>query len=87
MYSDGQNKAYSGQGNFVGNFVAFAAMFILFVGSIYVLSFWTLENAWWPGIACLVLAALAFLIPQHVLGRSNSHETERSAAVAVRAKR
>ena len=74
MYSDGKNKAYSGQGNFVGNFVAFAVMFILFVAALYSLSFWTFENAWLPGIACLVLAALAFIIPQHILGRSDSHE-------------
>ncbi|MGJ9401665.1 hypothetical protein [Arthrobacter sp. KK5.5] len=83
MYSDGKNKAYSGQGNFVGNFVAFAVFFVLFCGSLYALSFWTLENAWVPGIVCLVLAGLAFGIPQAILGRSDSLETARAEAAAV----
>ena len=72
MYSNGKNKAYSGQGNFVGNFVAFLVLFALLVGSFFVLSMWTLENAWVPGLLCLILAGLAFAIPQHVLGRSRS---------------
>jgi len=72
VYSNGKNKAYSGQGNFVGNFIAFLVMFAIFVGAVFSLSLWTLENAWVPGILCLVLAALAFAIPQHVLGRSKS---------------
>ena len=72
MYSNGKNKAYSGQGNFVGNFVAFLVLFALLVGSFFVLSMWTLENAWVPGLLCLILAGLAFAIPQHILGRSRS---------------
>jgi hypothetical protein len=83
VYSDGKNKAYSGQGKFVGNFVAFAVFFILFLGAIYALSFWTLENAWIPGIVCLALAGLAFGIPQTILGRSDSLETARAEAAAV----
>lgn len=83
MYSDGKSKAYSGQGNFAGNFLAFAVFFILFIAAIYSLSFWTLENAWLPGVACLVLAMLAFGVPQHILGRANSHQAERSPAVEV----
>lgn len=70
MYTDGKNKAYSGQGQFASNFAAFVAMMVLFIASLYVLSFWTLENAWWPGIACLVLATAAFIIPQQIMGRS-----------------
>lgn len=70
MYSDGKNKAYSGEGNHGSNVAAFVVMFVLFIGSLYSLSFWTLENAWLPGIACLVLATAAFLIPQGIMGRS-----------------
>ncbi|MEE1619978.1 hypothetical protein ACQ3I4_01100 [Zafaria sp. Z1313] len=83
MYSDGKNKAYSGQGNFVGNFIAFLAMFLVFIGALFVLSFWTLETAWWPGLVCLGLAGLAFAVPQHVLGRSDSHHRAAEAQKAV----
>lgn len=71
MYSDGKNKAYSGQGNLGSNLAAFVVMFVLFIGSLYSLSFFTLENAWLPGLACLVLATAAFLIPQGIMGRSD----------------
>ena len=74
MYSNGKNRAYSGQGNFVGNFVAFLVMFALLVGAFFVLSWWTFENAWIPGLLCLLLAGLAFAIPQHILGRSRTSD-------------
>lgn len=83
MYSDGKSKAFSGQGNFAGNFLAFAVFFILFVGALYALSFWTLENAWLPGLACFALAFAAFGIPQHILGRADSHQSDRHAAAEV----
>ncbi|MGP9836524.1 hypothetical protein [Arthrobacter sp. 179] len=83
MYSEGKSKAYSGQGNFAGNFLAFAVFFILFLGALYSLTFWTLENAWLPGLACFGLAFLAFGIPQHLLGRSDSHQADRVVAAEV----
>lgn len=83
MYSDGKSKAYSGQGNFAGNFLAFAVFFVMFVGALYALSFWTLENAWLPGITCFVLAILAFGIPQHILGHGDSHQADRRPAAEV----
>ena len=49
----------------------FVLMMVLFLGSIYSLSFLTLGNPW-PMAACLVLFALAFWIPQTVTGRSDS---------------
>ncbi|WP_309080382.1 hypothetical protein [Zhihengliuella sp.] len=76
MYSNGKNKAYSGQGQLASNLVIFAVMLVLFFGGLYALSFWTLENAWLPGLACLTLCALAFVIPQHLLGRSDIHAQE-----------
>ena len=46
-------------------------MMVLFLGAIYSLSFLTLDNPW-PMAVCLVLFALAFWIPQTLLGRSDS---------------
>ena len=72
MYSsDGKNLAHSGQGRFVGNLIATIVFFAIFAGAIYALSFWTLENAWIPGITCFVLFVLAFAIPQHIMGLSD----------------
>ena len=46
-------------------------MMVLFLGSLYSLSFLTLGNPW-PMIACLALFAAAFWVPQTLLGRSDS---------------
>ena len=46
-------------------------MMVLFLGAIYSLTFLTLDNPW-PMAVCLVLFALAFWIPQTLLGRSDS---------------
>ncbi|BAS08033.1 hypothetical protein AHiyo4_14550 [Arthrobacter sp. Hiyo4] len=46
-------------------------MMVLFLGSIYSLSFLTLGNPW-PMAACLGLFFLAFWIPQTITGRSDS---------------
>ena len=51
--------------------ILFALMMVLFLGSIYSLSFLTLGNPW-PMAVCLGLFALAFWIPQTVTGRSDS---------------
>jgi hypothetical protein len=58
--------------NSLGSSIAlFVPMMVLFLGAIYSLSFLTLENTW-PMAVCLVLFALAFWIPQTLLGRSDS---------------
>ncbi|AXJ10409.1 hypothetical protein [Arthrobacter sp. PM3] len=58
--------------NSLGSSIAlFVPMIVLFLGAIYSLSFLTLDNPW-PMAVCLVLFALAFWIPQTVLGRSDS---------------
>ncbi|HEY8703024.1 MAG TPA: hypothetical protein VIM08_18995 [Arthrobacter sp.] len=49
----------------------YVVMMALFLGSIYSLSFLTLGNPW-PMAVCLGLFALAFWIPQTILGRSDS---------------
>ncbi|MFE4198249.1 hypothetical protein ACFRJ9_20570 [Paenarthrobacter sp. NPDC056912] len=58
--------------NNLGTSIAlFVVMIVLFLGAIYSLSFLSLENPW-PMAVCLGLFALAFWIPQTILGRSDS---------------
>ncbi|MDO5492838.1 MAG: hypothetical protein Q4F53_04415 [Nesterenkonia sp.] len=76
MISNGKVKAYSGQGNFLGNFIAFLLVFGALLGSMVAIAFWTLENAWWPGLAFLVLYTLSFLIAKEFMGRSDTLEQQ-----------
>jgi positive regulator of sigma E activity len=59
------------ENSLVTSIALFVVMMALFLGSIYSLSFLTLDNPW-PMAVCLVLFGLAFWIPQTVLGRSDS---------------
>ncbi|MDQ0634835.1 hypothetical protein QFZ40_002744 [Arthrobacter pascens] len=59
------------ENSLVTSIVLFVVMMALFLGAIYSLSFLTLGNPW-PMAACLILFALAFWIPQTILGRSDS---------------
>ena len=59
------------ENSLVTSIVLFVVMMALFLGSIYSLSFLTLGNPW-PMAGCLGLFALAFWIPQTILGRSDS---------------
>ena len=59
------------ENSLVTSIVLFVVMMALFLGSIYSLSFLTLGNPW-PMAVCLGLFALAFWIPQTILGRSDS---------------
>lgn len=59
------------ENNLATSAILFVVCFVLFLGAIYSLSFLTLGNPW-PMAVCLVLFALAFWIPQTVLGRSDS---------------
>ncbi|NDK30944.1 hypothetical protein [Nesterenkonia haasae] len=72
----GQVKAYSGQGHFLGNLVAFLFVFGLLLGSMVALNFWDLDAAWWPGLAFLALYTGAFLIAKEVIGVSDTLETQ-----------
>ncbi|MCW4465132.1 hypothetical protein OK351_06405 [Glutamicibacter sp. MNS18] len=74
MYSNGKNVAHSGEGRLAGNIVNFVIFLVLFGAGIYSLSFWTLEQAWIPSIACFLLVSLAFAIPMHFMGRADSSE-------------
>lgn len=70
----GQVKAYSGQDHLLGNLVAFLFVFGLLVGSMVVLAFWDLDQAWLPGLAFLGLYAGAFFVAKEIIGRSDSLE-------------
>ncbi|MDS2173863.1 MULTISPECIES: hypothetical protein [unclassified Nesterenkonia] len=74
MISNGKVKAYSGQGNLVGNLIAFLFVFGLLVGSVVAIGFWSLENAWIPGLSFMALWTLAFFVAKEVIGRSDSLE-------------
>jgi len=76
MISNGKVKAYSGQGNFVGNFVAFLLVFIMLLGSIVALNFWDLDQVWIPGLLFIGLYAGAFFVAKEVVGRSDSLEQQ-----------
>jgi hypothetical protein len=68
---DQQVKTPQNENSLVGSIVLFVVMMALFLGSIYSLSFLSLENPW-PMAVCLGLFALAFWIPQTITGRSDS---------------
>lgn len=59
------------ENSLVGSILLFVAMMVLFLGSLYSLSFLTLGNAW-PMAVCLGLFGLTFWIPQTIMGRSDS---------------
>jgi hypothetical protein len=59
------------ENNLATSVILFVVCFALFLGAIYSLSFLSLGNPW-PMAVCLVLFALAFWIPQTILGRSDS---------------
>ena len=64
-------KTPQNENSLVASIVLFVLMMALFLGAIYSLSFLTLGNPW-PMAVCLGLFALAFWIPQTILGRSDS---------------
>jgi hypothetical protein len=69
--SSNTTKSPQTENSLGSSIVLFVLMMILFAGAIYSLSFLTLENPW-PMAVCLGLFALAFWIPQTLLGRSDS---------------
>ena len=71
MSSKTETQTPQNENSLVTSIVLFVVMMALFLGSIYSLSFLTLGNPW-PMAVCLGLFALAFWIPQTILGRSDS---------------
>ena len=72
----GQVKAYSGQGHFLGNMVAFLFVFGMLLGSMVILNFWDLDDAWWPGLTFLALYTGSFLVAKEVIGLSDTLEQQ-----------
>lgn len=69
--SSNTTKTRQGESSLASSVVLFVLMMALFFGALYSLSFLSLGNPW-PMAACLALFALAFWIPQTLLGRSDS---------------
>lgn len=69
--SQNASKPIEKENNLGQSILIFAVIMAMFLGAMYSLSFLTLSNAW-PMAVCLGLFALAFWIPQTILGRSNS---------------
>ena len=65
------SKPIEKENNLAQSLVLFLVIIVMFLGAIYSLSFLTLDNPW-PMAVCLGLFALAFWIPQTILGRSDS---------------
>lgn len=76
MIVNGKPTNHSGQGRFWGNLLMTAVCFLLFLGCLYAMGWWSLESVWIPGGIALVLAVLTYLIPQQLLGRSDSVDHE-----------
>lgn len=72
MISNGKVAAYSGQGRFLQNFIAFLVVFGMLLGSIAALMFWDLDNVWVPGLIFMGLYVGAFLVAKELIGRSDS---------------
>ena len=69
--SSNTTKTPQNENSLVSSIVIFVVMMVLFLASVYSLNFLTLGNPW-PMAVCLGLFALAFWIPQTILGRSDS---------------
>lgn len=72
MISNGKVKAFSGQGNFLGNFVAFLFVFTMLIGSVAAIAFWDLDQVWLPGLIFLGLYTGAFFLGKELIGRSDT---------------
>lgn len=67
-----RQKYHSGEGHGLSNAIAFTVMMALFLSAIYAFSFFS--SGPWSFAVGLLLVALAFFIPQGIMGRSDSHE-------------
>ncbi len=63
--------AHAGKGHLVGNILVFVIMFGLFLLGIYLMTWFTPQNVW-PMAAIIVLAFIAFFVPQGILGRADT---------------
>jgi hypothetical protein len=69
-------RQHAGEGRLAGNLVAFVVVMVIFLAAIVCFGLEP-EIGWIPAFALgLILFALAFFIPQQILGRSDSHEVD-----------
>lgn len=69
--TDERQPSHAGENHLVSNILVFAVLFGMFLLGIYLLNFFT-PDTWWPMAAIVVLAFLAFFIPQGILGRADT---------------
>ncbi len=62
---------HAGKGHLVENIIVFVIMFGMFVLGVYLLSWFRPDNIW-PMGAIVVLAFIAFFIPQGIIGRADT---------------
>lgn len=77
MQRPNSHATHSGEGHLVSNLVIFTILMVLFLGALYAFSFWSLDNAFVPGIIGMTLFALAFWLPKQVLGQMEKRTREK----------
>ena len=66
------NSSYRRENNLAQTVIMFVIFLAMFLGGIYAMSYWSLENAFVPGITAFALIFLSLVIPMTWIGRSNS---------------
>jgi len=72
LIRDGKPANFSGEGNTAGNWLLYAVVLILFYVGLYMMNWLSFETVWIPMLGVIVLGSIAFFIPKHVVGRSNT---------------
>ena len=72
MIRDGKPANFSGEGNTAGNLLITIITVVLFVVGLYMFNLLSFENVWVPMLGVLILTSLAYFIPKHITGRSNT---------------
>lgn len=68
MQRPNSHATHSGEGHLVSNLVIFILLMAGFLGTLYAFSFWSLDNAFIPGIIGMGLFFLTWWVPQQVMG-------------------
>lgn len=72
MIRDGKPANFSGEGNTAGNWIVFVVTYILFIACLYSFNWLSFETVWLPMLGVLIFGSVAFFIPKHITGRSNT---------------
>lgn len=68
MQRPNSHATHSGEGHLVSNLIIFIILMACFLGAMYAFSFWSLDNAFIPGIIGMALFALSYFIPKQIMG-------------------